>query len=65
MDIDNLVPDRIDSDPTRLRQILFNIIGNAVKFTDRGGVKVRVLAKSNEDGAVRFTIEVEDTPDVG
>ncbi len=34
------IPADIDSDPTRLRQILFNIIGNAIKFTDQGRVSV-------------------------
>ncbi|HYG28509.1 MAG TPA: ATP-binding protein, partial [Caulobacteraceae bacterium] len=43
-------------DPTRVRQILYNLIANAVKFTDRGEVRVRLSA---EDGALRF--QVADT----
>jgi signal transduction histidine kinase/CheY-like chemotaxis protein len=47
-------------DPLRFRQCLFNVIGNAVKFTQTGGVTVR-LRPVSVDGAQRLRCEVEDT----
>ncbi len=54
------VPDRIMSDPTRLRQILMNLVGNAVKFTESGGVTVTADV-ADLDGRPRLVIDVEDT----
>jgi two-component system sensor histidine kinase/response regulator len=50
------VPDSVWGDPVRLRQIIVNLVGNAIKFTDAGEVAVRVSMSS---GQVRF--EVRDT----
>ncbi|MGE3163947.1 MAG: ATP-binding protein [Planctomycetota bacterium] len=54
------LPDRIVTDPTRLRQILMNLATNAVKFTANGGVKVVAGMEERSDGA-RLIIDVEDT----
>ena len=55
------IPHVIRTDPTRLRQILFNIIGNAIKFTDRGTVDVSVKLKPTETGATALAFFVKDT----
>ncbi|HXL21598.1 MAG TPA: PAS domain S-box protein [Candidatus Dormibacteraeota bacterium] len=55
-----LVPEKVRGDSTRLRQILINLVGNAVKFTKRGGVSVTVERMAPADLAnIRF--EVSDT----
>ncbi|QDS90436.1 Signal transduction histidine-protein kinase BarA [Rosistilla ulvae] len=55
------VPVRMVSDPGRLRQILFNLIGNAIKFTNQGHVYVEITSRQLEFAKVELTIDVSDT----
>ena len=61
MSILDQVPRYIEGDPVRLRQILVNLMGNAIKFTGRGGVRLRVstIEQAEESALLRF--EVADT----
>ncbi|MBL9120084.1 MAG: PAS domain S-box protein [Phycisphaerae bacterium] len=54
------IPDRITCDPTRLRQILMNIAGNAAKFTEQGAITILVSVDGTNDDR-RLVIDVEDT----
>ncbi|WP_020399242.1 ATP-binding protein [Kordiimonas gwangyangensis] len=58
---DKHLPPVIYSDPTRLRQILFNLVGNAIKFTERGGVIIRAEQENREGDQIRVKISVVDT----
>jgi PAS domain S-box-containing protein len=54
------VPEHILSDPTRLRQILMNLAGNAIKFTESGSVTITVAATKHGESS-RLVFDIEDT----
>ena len=54
------IPSVVRTDPTRLRQVLLNLAGNAVKFTEQGSVRI-VVSAEREGGSCLLTLEVIDT----
>jgi PAS domain S-box-containing protein len=61
-EIRDAVPGGVNADPTRLRQVLVNLIGNAVKFTEKGEVAVSLRAgETAADGRVELIFTVRDT----
>ena len=60
-DVSPETPTDVLGDPARLRQVLVNLIGNAIKFTDRGEIEVRVQKKAQDDGGIILLCSVRDT----
>lgn len=61
LDYDIFLPNRFVGDQGRLRQVMTNLLGNAVKFTLEGHVLLRVIGMPPEDGAQEVIVSIEDT----
>lgn len=59
--VDPDVPPFVKGDTYRLRQVLLNLLGNAIKFTERGAVDLRVSSSGTVDGLVELRFAVRDT----
>jgi signal transduction histidine kinase len=59
--VDPSVPEIVCSDPGRLRQVLINLVGNALKFTERGEIEISVAAEAAGGNQMLIRFQVRDT----
>jgi hypothetical protein len=60
-EIEEGIPNRLVGDPTRINQVLINLAGNAIKFTEKGHVAVKASIQKKEDKTYWIQLDVEDT----
>ena len=56
-----VIPRHVISDENKVRQVLINLLGNALKFTGKGGVALRIQVQDHEPSGLRLEAEIEDT----
>jgi signal transduction histidine kinase len=61
LDLNESLPEYVKGDPVRFKQVIINLVNNAIKFTERGGVVVSVTSQKVDDERVKLLIKVMDT----
>ena len=61
LELDERLPPTLEGDPARLRQVLLNLLSNALKFTPQGEIVLRVVLEEDLGGGARVRFEVQDT----
>lgn len=61
LEVDEQIPEVLLGDPLRLRQVLMNLVGNGIKFTEYGGVTIQVGCEGIKDGNCLVSFEIRDT----
>ncbi len=59
--VDHRIPEQLQGDPVRLRQILINLANNAIKFTEKGGIVIHVSLEQKNQEQVKLLFQVTDT----
>ena len=61
VDMHENVPTFISGDSVRLNQVLINLVGNAIKFTEKGGVSIKVIATESTEERIKLRFDIRDT----